>query len=326
VLAGLFQIDRLTMTYFHRSLAIAEEVGDPSAIARHWQLRAMQRAGCGIWIHDELEAATRFFERTADRHEYEVSVTVKALIRTYHGDYEAARSLYEELVRSARSRSIQHTVWGVYKLGELMLLEDGRHDEALPSQLEALDLLRIEAEEPTEAAVGFLVGTIRHRQGDAAAASDTIHASMQRLNDSPPNTHGMLMAYTFGIWTMLDIQEADPSPENRRRLRFAIRQMRVFTFLFPFAKARLLLFRARDLLQRGKAAKAEKLLTKAEALGTERQMALDVALVKAVRDDADADAALEALGASWFVSWRRRSGRQNERGRPPGEPASSAIV
>ncbi len=305
MLAGLFQIDRLTMTYFRRSLALTQQVGDPSAVARHWQLRAMQRAGCGEWIDDEIEQATRFFERTGDRHEYEVSVTVQALIATYRGEYSHSLELYGHLVDSARGRSIQHTVWGTYKLGEQLLLQDGRHDDALPSQLESLELLAIEPEEPTEAAINWLVGAIRYRQGDKVAASDTIHQAFERVKKSPPNTHGMLMAYTLGIWTLLDLQDEDPTPQARKRVRFALGQMGIFAFLFPFAKGRLSMLKARNALASGKAGKARTLLAKAVAHGEKTGMKLDVALAKLVQGEAEADAELDALGASWFIAWGR---------------------
>ncbi len=40
----------------------------------------------------------------------------------------------------------------------------------------------------------------------------------------------------FGVWTLLDIQDADPSPRARKRVKFALGQMGIFTFLFPFAR------------------------------------------------------------------------------------------
>lgn|GEM_PF-4260201 len=299
VLAGLFQIDALTMTYFRRSLAIALKTGDGNALARHWQLRAMQRAGVGAWIDAELADATEFFARTGDRHELEVSLTVQALLTTYRAEYGDAAARYRRMLASARGHSVQHTIWGIYKLGELMLLERGRHDEALAAQEEALELLRVEPEEPVEAAVGWLVGTCQHRRGDAAA-SDTIHAAFQRVKESPPNTHGMLLAYTFGIWTLLDILAAAPSKEAHRRVKFGLSQMAIFTFLFPVARGRLNVLKARYALARGKATRARKLLADAEARGERRGMRLDVALARAVRGDNGAQEALEALGAPAF--------------------------
>lgn len=299
VLVGLFQIDRLTLTYFRRSLAIAESLGDANAIARHWQLRAMQRAGCGEWIDDELTAATAFFHRAGDRHEHEVSLTVQALIRTYRGEYEEAGQLYGQLADSATGRSVQHTVWATYKLGELMLLEHGREDEAMPTFDTSLELLAIEPEEPTEASVQWLRGTVLARRGQLQEASDTIHAAMQRLKESPPNTHGMLLAYTFGIWTLLDLQEADPSAQNRERAAFALKQMGIFAFLFPFAKGRLLVLKGRAAQLAGRTGKATKLLTRARALGETTGMRLDVGLADQLLGRGTAG--LEALGVVGFT-------------------------
>ncbi|HJN74234.1 MAG TPA: AAA family ATPase [Myxococcota bacterium] len=282
VLAGLFQIDRLTEAYFRRSLEAANEVGDPWAVARHWENKAHQRAGVGIWLDEELDDAIRFFELTGDRHDLEISTTMKALITSYRGRYAESKSLYQRVLASAKGHSVQHTIWGTYKPGELMLFEAGRHDEALPLMEETLELLKLEPEEPTEIALMLDIGTIQHRKGDPRA-SDTVHDAMQRLKDAPPNIHGMLPAFTFGCGVQLDIWEealaaGGDVAKARDRAYFANKQMAIFAFLFPMARARKWIMQARAALLDGKTDKARKLLEKARARGEEHDMPLDVGL------------------------------------------------
>ena len=320
VLAGLFQIDKLTETYFRRSLEAANEVGDPWAVARHWENKAMQRAGVGVWIDEELDDAIRFFEVTSDRHDLEISSTVKALIATYRGRYDEARELYKRILASAKGHSIQHTVWADYKIGELMLLEEGRHDEAMPHLERSLDNLRIEPEDPTEIAIEFLVGTVQYRRGDAAQASETIHTAMERIKESPPNTHGMNTAFLFGTDTLLRIWEADPADRAaRKRTYFALKQFALFAFLFPMARSRKWVFQARAAQLDGNASKAAKLLAKARARSQELGIPLDTGLADHYRglgepegSDArraalhDAAAQFASLGASHYEARCRK--------------------
>ena len=308
VLAGLFQIDKLTETYFSRSLEAANEVGDPWAVARHWENKAMQRAGVGVWIDEELDDAIRFFESTSDRHDLEISSTVKALICTYRARYDEAKVLYGRILDSAKGHSIQHTVWADYKIGELMLLEKGRHDEAMPHFERSLANLKIEPEDPTEIAINFLVGTVEYRRGDSAKGGATIDASMQRIKENPPNTHGMLTAFLFGTDTLLRIWAEDPSdPTARKRAYFALKQFALFAFLFPMARSRKWIFQARAAQLDGKQAKAAKLLTKAKARSQELGILLDLGLADyfaglAEPEGSDARKALLHDAAALFAS------------------------
>lgn len=268
VIVGLFQIDKLHGTYFERGLAAANGVGDPWAVARHWQLRAMQQGGLGRWIDQELEDSIEFFRKTGDRHEFEISLTVKALILQYQGRFAESRKVFVEMDASAEGVSLQHMQWAKTQLAALeLIMSEGVGETVMPLLDRATEVLELEPEPPSEVMnTGARVEAVARMDG-LVAAQPLARKMWQLAKESPPNSHGGFLMYSFcmertiEIWVRaaeLDLDRA----QAKKDMKFGFGQFGMFGFLFPFAKPRIAIYEARVLRHDGKTAKAIKSLHK----------------------------------------------------------------
>jgi class 3 adenylate cyclase len=277
VLVGLFNIAPLLDAYFDRGLEAANAIGDPWAVARHWQLRAMQYAGRGIWVEQELEDSIEFFRRTGDRHEYEISLTVKMLIRSYRGFYGEWLQLCGRLADSARGHSAQHLFWANNKMSEVLLLT-GEAEAALPYAEEALRIHETDPEPPSWASTMMIQGCVKWQMGDLEAGVATVEPGLDLLVEAPTNTHGGLTAYQAAgelVMHYLEVSAGTPKHAHAKNLaaRFT-KMMFVFSLVFPFAKGARQAWQARQAIALGNATKGRKLAIKAIAWGSEKGLPL----------------------------------------------------
>ena len=277
VLVGLFNIASLLDAYFDRGLKAAQAIGDPWAVARHWQLRAMQYAGRGIWVEQELDDSIEFFRRTGDRHEYEISLTVKLLIRSYRGFYSEWLQLNGRLADSARGHSAQHLMWATNKMGEVLLLT-GEPEAGLPYTEEAIRIHETDPEPPSWASCVMVLGCIQWQLGDMEKGIASLEPGLDLLIEAPTNTHGGLTAYqAAGELVMQYLEKSMGTPKEPHAKNLAARFTKmflIFSLVFPFAKGARWAWNAREAIALGKHAKGRKLAVKAIAWGSEKGLPL----------------------------------------------------
>ncbi len=277
VLVGLFNIAPLLDAYFDRGLAAAQAVGDPWAVARHWQLRAMQYAGRGIWVEKELDDSIEFFRRTGDRHEYEISLTVKLLIRSYQGRYGEWLQMTGRLSDSATGHSAQHLMWANSKMAELLLLM-GEAAAGHPYADEVLRIHETDPEPPTWASGVMMKGCCQWQEGDIDAGVATLEPGLDLLLEAPTNTHGGLTAYqASGELVMQYLEQSMGTPKQAHALSLAGRFTKmffIFSLVFPFSKGARQAWQARLAIATGKQAKGRKLAAKAIAWGSDKGLPL----------------------------------------------------
>ncbi|MGY1603659.1 AAA family ATPase [Geodermatophilus sp. SYSU D00815] len=252
-LVGTLRLHRLAARYLRRSRAPmrSQPTGSASTLTlgvlpdRAWQygltatvaeavyLRTMDRRVDVVPMLDRVVGQARTLGQAQD---LEICLAVRGVFAEVAGRLRAARADFEELLRSARRRgNTEHEVWGTALLVPL-LVDLGRRAEALGVDEDAAEVFREEHALAAPIFAGSHVEALvlRGRTGEALAAA---RSALRRLG-VPSFFHlPGLTALARGCLELVG--------EDRATARRAVRALRRYARLYPFARARHLLHAGR---------------------------------------------------------------------------------
>lgn len=303
---GVMGLHRLSESYFDLAVSAGEAIEDHRSVAVTWYVRTAYyfKEGRSAQARDAAIRAVAAARITQDRHTICMSLTMQAMVAFQAGDYVGARTLYGEILRTARTaRNVQHEGWAwygmgqcAYRLGEWQEAER-LLQQAVPSLVDSQSHLICRA---TLALTHLRLGRLEEAEEAIRSAEDQLTTVPVSIAFAAMEGFAALAEYRLARLRNALLADDPDLEEVRRRAASACRRFRLFARLHPFAGPRALVLSGVEALLAHRTVKALGLWQRAIDEARSQGKPLDAALAlllraRRTRTEADLQAAHEAL-------------------------------
>ncbi len=272
VAAAIPGLGRVAERYCGRALAAASQDSDPSSRAWVEEIVGVCHMGWGNW--DQLERlvapARQVQERFGHRRLVEECLLTHAYMKFFTGDFNASRSLFDEMRASAQRRGDRQSEgWANLGLARNSLAL-GEHETALQI-LAAAD--SFERDKLSRAEFLGIAALAHTRSGDLPKGAELAAEALKLIGAGPPATPTTLPAAGFVAEVFLR-----PELDGRAALKRVVRSLRAYARVFPVARPRLALVRGGVALREGRPRHAARLFKAALDEARSRRMLFEEGL------------------------------------------------
>jgi tetratricopeptide (TPR) repeat protein len=240
-------LDPLARAYADRARAIAEAVGEPSALAYVLEIVGVYEAGRGhlrkAW--QLFESAAEVAERTGDRRRWEEVLANLGFLSHHEGRYEESYGHYGALLASGRVRGdVQTESWGL--IGQARsLIAFGQTEAAEALILAGRKVIERSArliDRSIEAEARGFMAVMQLRRGAYEAARESADILLATVERSPLFSYYSMQVYAtaaevhLACWERLRDRPEKECEPARRSVFAALRALKRFAAAFPIAE------------------------------------------------------------------------------------------
>ncbi len=204
-------------------------------------------------------------DRLGDKYSAGIALAVRGFVNYSSGNIENARDDYSQLLASARQRSNrEHEGWATSFVVPVLLALD-RLDDAQAMTATAVSILK-DVDPLTVPVIHGTRSQVQLRMGQSAEARASAERALEAIDSTP------IFIYLIGFAGLLDTllelwaAESDLSSANANELakltRKALRKLKTFARILPFARPKYRLFKARIEALEGRTSRAQRSLRK----------------------------------------------------------------
>jgi len=246
ILSGFMQLHKLAETYVERSLAVSEEVNQPSCRITVNVVTSVYKISVGKWdeVRTRAAEAKAICEQLGDYRQWGDSTVLLAESALISGDIDYALTTQKLLLEDARRRrNPLQQMWALFGVAANWIREGGEA-EAIPLLEEALQIL---AEIPNLASsinTNAQLALAHHRLGNQQKALDYASEVLNLAANLSPTVYSLDVGFSavaevyFDMWESA-LQSADrgvASDQLRLSAEKAIKLLSAFKRVFPIGQ------------------------------------------------------------------------------------------
>ena len=283
---GLVPVHFLARFYSYHAKLLTRKFRDQPLRAFVQARTSLYYLVCGKWAEARAaqEQAISLSKRLQDRRQLGEGLILLGMTHYAQGQFEQSQALFQELhALGLQTGNIQHQGWALNGLG-LLLWQRGQATEAVQLLEQAQPIFKLSADRVAEIFCYEVLALAHLRSGDEQLARQTNEAASRLIAESPPTPLSAFADYIGVALVYLTLWEAAAQrPESEQRLyrqfaRRAYRVLRIYAWVFPVGRPRILLTLGLYHWLNGKPAKAmqhwHKGLAFAQKLGQPYEQAL----------------------------------------------------
>ncbi len=277
--AGTVRLHKLAKFYFGQAHQHARDTNDPIGAVFTDLMEGVYQSGFGNWQRVEecgLSGLARLRD-AGDPQNVERHTCLLANMYYYAGRFDESIELFDDLLASARSRAnVQHTAWGLYARA-LSLVAKGKHDAALPSLIEASELLASQADIASQIICHGLRALVHLRRGEHAEARRWADDACDKIAQVGTAVYSTISGYATVCEVYVELLDLAGGRDRElvARLGQALRAARTFALMFPFGGPMYHRYRGQAAAIAGKRRRAQRAFDKSIALATRFDMPYD---------------------------------------------------